>query len=160
MNLSPTALGGCVIAAIVVLWYSHHLGDSAGYERGHGEALEERNIAERERTQRIKEDNDMLASSNAYLASQIESSRKALDERDQQISALEQQARQKRGRTDAAVHKNHDWSCARVPDAIADSLRTDADANSDADSDSTAACTSRWVDKTHQLPSVSVSIQR
>lgn len=131
---------GVVVA--MALWYSHHLGDSAGYDRGHSEALEERNIAERERTQRIKEDNDMLTSSNAYLSSQIESSRKALDERDAKLAELSQQAQQTRGSTDAAIKKNTDWACSRVPDAVADILRTDADSR-DKDSDGTAACSAR-----------------
>lgn len=127
-----------VTAALVALslWYAHHLGDAAGYQRGYGEKVEAAN-------EQLKEDNAMLASSLAYAQAQIESARVMLDERDAQLSALTQQARQTRGRTDAAVQKHQDWACSRVPDDIARSMRTAADQNDHADGDDTAACPAR-----------------
>ena len=124
-----------ITAALVALslWYAHHLGDAAGYQRGYGEKVEAAN-------ERLKEDNAMLSSSLAYMQAQIESARSMLDERDTKLATLSHQAQQTRGRTDAAVRKHQDWACSRVPDDVARSMRTAADQDGDADSDDAAAC--------------------
>lgn len=127
-----------ITAALVAisLWYAHHIGDAAGYQRGYGEKVEAAN-------ERLREDNAMLAGSLAYSQAQIESARSMLDERDAKLTALSQQSQQIRGRTDAAVQKHQDWACSRVPDDIAHSMRTNADEDSDAYGDNTAACPAR-----------------
>lgn len=127
-----------ITAALVALslWYAHHLGDAAGYQRGYGEKVEAAN-------ERLKEDNEMLASSLAYTHAQIENARVMLDERDTKLTEISQQARQMRGRTDAAVQKHSDWACSRVPRDIANSMRSAADQDDHADGDDTAACPAR-----------------
>lgn len=122
------------IGALLLVWCAHRSGYSAGYDRGHGEAVEAAN-------QRLIEDNDMLANANALLAGQNKALTESLNERtktlDDQQSALESASR----RLGAATAKHTEWSCTTVPSAVADSLRSTADSH--AHDRNPAACPAR-----------------
>ena len=141
MKVAVLGLASVVAMSALALWYSHHAGYGSGYQKGHAEALSERNVAERERTSRVIEDNQMLMASNAYLSAQIESARQMLDERDARIRQADSDVRRKRGQLNDAVQKHRDWACVRVPVDITSGLRTTADR--DAHSDAAAACDSQ-----------------
>lgn len=116
------AAAAAAIGAFVFTWCAHRAGYSAGYDRGHNEAVEAAN-------QRLIEDNDMLASANALLAGRNQALTESLNERtktlDDQQAALESSSR----RLDAATAKHTGWSCTAVPQLVADSLRTPADSH-------------------------------
>lgn len=122
------------IVAFLLVWCAHRAGYSAGYDRGHNEAVEAAN-------QRLIEDNDMLANANALLAGRNKALTESLNERtktlDDQQSALESASR----RLGAATAKHTGWSCTTVPSAVADSLRTTADSH--ANDRNPAACPAR-----------------